>query len=361
MPRRMAYDRWLFFTTLAVTIAGLIMVGSSSSYVAMSGGNPAAFYFKQSLHAALGFAVFFFALRMRYQNLADRKLIVAAFVGFLGLLAATLAMDDAGGASRWIGVGPVRVQPSEFAKLFVVLFMAYMLSRKEERIREPLVVLFPCGMVVGALAFLIAIEDLGSATILAAIAGLMLFVAGLPWRWVGAATGALAAAFALGVAAAPYRVQRLMTFLDPGADPLGAGFQLLQSLIAFGNGGILGVGLGQGQQKAYYVSESHTDFIFATIGEELGFVGTIAFLLVFLIVFWRGLRAAVRAPDRFGFYLAFGLTCLLVLQALINMAVCVGLVPTKGLALPFVSYGGSSLLASLGAMGLLLNVSQHSN
>ncbi len=176
-----------------------------------------------------------------------------------------------------------------------------------------------------------------------------------------ATAGIGALGFVAAVLAEPYRMGRIGAFLDPGSDALGANFQLNQSLIAVGSGGLTGVGLGQGQQKAYFLPAAHTDFIFSVVGEELGLIGTVGVLLAFLVVFWRGMRSALRAPDRFGFYLALGLTHLLVLQGLINMCVCLGLLPTKGLPLPFISYGGSSLLASMAAMGLLLNVSQHSN
>jgi cell division protein FtsW len=195
---------------------------------------------------------------------------------------------------------------------------------------------------------------------LALVAGVMLFAAGLRWRYVAALSIAGAGAFAVGVALEPYRWQRVKSFLDPAAEPLGSGFQLNQSLLAFGRGGLTGTGPGHGTQKAYYLYAAHTDFIYSVIGEELGLIGCLALLVLFLVVFWRGVRAALRARDEFGFYLALGLTHLLVLQALINMCVCLGLLPTKGMPLPFISYGGSSLVSSMAAMGLLLNVSQHS-
>lgn len=361
MPRRMAYDRWLFVTTLLIVVAGLIMVGSSSNYAAMLSGSASTFYLKQALHVALGFLALYVTMRVRYQLLADRTLLGVGFCGFLVLLGVTLFMPDAGGAARWIRVGPLGLQPSEFAKLFAVLFVAATVARREERIGELRAVLVPTLVVLGPLVALIAIEDLGSATIVAAIGALLLFVAGLPWRFVFAGAAAGSALFAVGVLVEGYRMRRILAFLDPSSDPSGASYQLFQSLIAFGNGGTFGVGLGGGQQKAHFIFGSHTDFIFSTIGEELGLIGTLAFLAAFMVIFWRGVRAALGAPDRFGFYLALGTTSLIVLQALINMGVAIGLLPTKGLALPFVSYGGSSLLASMAAMGLLLNVSQHSN
>jgi len=189
----------------------------------------------------------------------------------------------------------------------------------------------------------------------------MIFVAGLHWRYVLGIAGVGLFGFVAAVIVEPYRIARVTTFLDPWADPFDKGYQLCQSLIAFGNGGVTGLGLGGGSQRALFLPAPHTDFIFSVVGEDLGLIGCATMLVAFLLLFWRGLRAAMRAPDRFGFYLALGITCMLVLQALINMGVCLGLLPTKGLPLPFISYGGSSLLVSMAAMGLLLNVSLHSN
>jgi len=216
--------------------------------------------------------------------------------------------------------------------------------------------------VVGVMALLVVVEpDLGSAVVPVVAASAMIFVAGLRWRYVLGSAALGAVAFMVAVVAEPYRVARVTTFLNPWSDPFDRGYQLCQSLIAFGNGGITGMGLGGGGQRALFLPAPHTDFIFSVVGEDLGLIGCGSLLVAFLLLFWRGLRAAMRAPDRFGFYLALGITCMLVLQGLINMGVCLGLLPTKGLPLPFISYGGSSLLVSMAAMGLLLNVSLHSN
>jgi cell division protein FtsW len=367
-PKKMAYDGWLFLTALPLVVCGLFMVASSSPYVAMDyGKDPSAFYWKQAAHAVVGLGLLIAALWVPYRTWNRRWLIFTLLAVCVAALLLVLAMPSAGGAHRWIMFGPLRFQPSEFAKLFVVVFMAFMLSRKEDRVNDPWSVPIPCMAVVGTLAFLIVVEpDLGSGVLLVAVACLMTFIAGLRWRYVGALCAVGAVGFAAGVVAEPYRLQRVVAWLrilsDPSsADAQGANFQLLQSLIAVGRGGVTGVGLGQGQQKAFFVPASHTDFIFSIIGEELGFLGSMALLVTFLLIFWRGLRAAVKAPDRFGFYLALGITCLLVTQALTNMCVCLGLLPTKGLPLPLISYGGSSLLASMAGLGLLFNVSQHSN
>jgi cell division protein FtsW len=359
----MAYDRWLFFTVGLLAVGGLLIVGSASNYVAMDYGNsPAAYYAKQFLHLGFGFVALIVMLSVPYQRLADRRVILGLLAGCLLSLIIVLGMPAAGGAQRWIPVGPLRFQPSEFAKLLTIVFMAFVLSRKEGQVNDLWKVPVPCFAVVGTMAFLVVIEpDLGSAVILVATAGLMIFVAGLNWRSIAVVSGVCTAALAVSVLTEEYRLARIKAFLDPSVDSLGSSFQLNQSLIAIGSGGLTGAGLGQGQQKAFFLPAVHTDFIFSVIGEELGLIGTLTLLVAFMLLFWRGMRAALRAPDRFGFYLALGVTNLLVLQALVNMGVCLGLLPTKGLPLPFISYGGSSLVASMAAMGLLLNVSQHSN
>ncbi|HKQ59743.1 MAG TPA: putative lipid II flippase FtsW [Candidatus Polarisedimenticolaceae bacterium] len=361
MARRVAFDGWLFVTASLLAIGGLIMVGSASNYVALQHGSPSAFYWRHSLHLLLGFAALGVMLSVDYRRIADRRVISGLVIGCFAALVLVLAMPSAGGAHRWFPLGPVKLQPSEFAKLVAVLFMAWMLSRKEEQIDDVWSVHGPCLAVIGTMATLVVIEpDLGSAVMLVLVAGVMIFVAGLRWKYVLVVLGLCALGLVASLLAQPYRLERIRAFLDPSADALGSSFQLSQSLIAVGSGGLAGVGLGQGQQKAYYIPAAHTDFIFSVIGEELGLIGTVLLLGAFLTLFWRGMRTARRAPDRFGFYVALGLTSMLVLQALLNMGVCVGLLPTKGLPLPFISYGGSSLLASMIATGLLLNVSQHS-
>jgi cell division protein FtsW len=359
----MVYDRWLFFTAGLLVVAGLFMVGSASQYLAMSEGKtPYAILLKQAIHLMVGIAGLVAALSLPYEKLAQRWVVLLLIGLSVAGLLTVLMMPAAGGAQRWIRWGPFTVQPSEFAKLAVVVFMAWMLARKKDRINELWSVPVPCMAVVGILAYLVYVEpDLGSATMLVALACVMLFVAGVRWRYIGVATAVGLVGFVVAVIAEPYRLERVKAFLRPDADSLGAGFQLSQSLIALGSGGVTGVGPGQGQQKAFFLPAAHTDFIFSVVGEELGLVGTGVLLLAFVLLFWRGMRTAMRAPDRFGFFLALGITNLLVLQALINMAVCSGLLPTKGLPLPFISYGGSSLVASMVAVGLLLNVSKHSN
>ena len=363
MARRVIFDPWLLLITALLIGGGWFMVGSASNYVAMEfGKSPSVYGWRHLLHLMLGIGAMAAALYVPYQKWADRWRVMSVVALSLASLVFVLSMPEISDARRWIPLFGFNAQPSEFAKLAVVLFMAWTLSRRQEQINDPGAVLVPCLMVVGTVFLLVVIEpDLGSAVIPVIVTGVMLFVAGLRWRTMAGLTGLAAAGFAVAVAAEPYRWHRITTFADPWLDPLDKGYQLCQSLIAFGNGGLTGMGLVPGGQRALFLPAPHTDFIFSVVGEHFGFVGCGLLLLAFLLLFWRGLRTAMRAPDRFGFYLALGITCMLVLQGLINMCVCLGLVPTKGLPLPFISYGGSSLLVSMAAMGLLLNVSLHSN
>jgi len=363
MARRVIFDPWLILITALLVGGGWFMVGSASNYVALEfGKNPSAYGWRHLLHLLLGCGAMLVMLSFPYQRLAERWVVRTVTAVALGTLVIVLAMPEICAARRWIPLGLFNFQPSEFAKLATVLYMAWVLSRKQEKVNDLWSVPLPSLLVVGTMALLVVVEpDLGSAVVPVAVAGVMIFVAGLRWRYLVGFAGVGAVAFAIAVVVEPYRVARVANFLDPWADPFDKGYQLCQSLIAFGNGGITGMGLGGGAQRALFLPAPHTDFIFSVVGEDFGLIGCAAVLVAFLLLFWRGLRAAVRAPDRFGFYLALGLTSLLVLQGLINMGVCVGMLPTKGLPLPFISYGGSSLLASMAAMGLLLNVSLNSN
>jgi len=363
VPKRMVHDHWLFFTATFLALAGLFMVGSASTHVALdSTQDPSAYLWKHLLNLTLGFVGLIAAMSFDYRRLTDGRLILIMLGLCVALLLLVLAMPASGGAHRWLHLGLMRFQPSELAKLATVVFMAYILAKKDGQVNDPWAVPIPGSVVIGTLAFLIVIEpDLGSAVMLVSVACVMVFAAGINWRYVSLGGGLLAGAFAIAVVIEPYRLKRILAFLNPTGDLQGLNFQLQQSFIALGNGGLIGTGFGHGQQKWHYLPAAHTDFIYSVVGEEVGLIGTTALLLAFLAIFWRGMRAAVRAPDRFGFFLALGITHLIVLQALVNMCVCLGLLPTKGLPLPLISYGGSSLLISMVAMGLLLNVSQHSN
>lgn len=364
MPKRRSYDRWLLLTATLLAFAGLFMVGSASHYIAMSlGKDPTYFLVRHGAFLALGLAAMAGAMALPLHRLDESRVVGALFAASLALLLLVLAMPAAGGAHRWFRLGPLGFQPSELAKLATVLFLAYVLSRRSvDEVNNLRATLGPVGALVGTMVFLIVIEpDLGSAVMVLTAAAVMLFVAGLRFRYLGAAVGCGVLFVALAILAQPYRIERIRTFLDPGSDPRGTGFQLAQSRLAVGSGGLTGVGFGMGQQKAYFLPAPHTDFIFSVVGEEFGLLGTLALLTAVGLVAWRGLRATVGAPNRFAFYVALGGTMLIVVQSLVHMGVCVGLLPTKGLPFPLLSYGGSSLLASFAMIGLILNVSQHSN
>jgi cell division protein FtsW len=266
------------------------------------------------------------------------------------------------GSHRWFGYGSIGGQPSELSKLAIIVFMAAILERRMHRIDEVLYALGPIAIGVAAVAGLILIEpDYGSAVAVLAIAGVMVFAAGLQYRYLAAVALAAIPLLSGILIASPYRMKRVTAFLNPWEDPLGDGFQIIQSLIAVGTGGVAGKGLMSGVQKLFYLPEPHTDFIYAVISEELGLVGATAILICFGVIIWRGLRVAARAPDQFGAFVAIGLTTMIAVQAFFNMSVVLGMLPTKGIPLPFVSNGGSSLLIGLAGMGILLNVSQHAS
>ena len=280
----------------------------------------------------------------------------------IGLLAAVLLVGpELNGTRRWFVLGPLSAQPSELAKLALVPFVAYHLEKKADRVNRP-ELLLPVALATALVAGLVLLgPDMGTAALIVATVALMVFLAGLAWRYIAIGAAFLLPLGALVLVAAPYRRQRLLSFLDPEADPLGAGYQVLQSLIAVGSGGLFGLGLGNSGQKLFFLPYPHSDFIYAIVAEELRFVGALAVLALFGVLLWRGTAAALHAPDSFGRYLGLGLTGILVLQALINVSVAVSLLPTKGIPLPFLSYGGSSLVVSMAACGVLLNLSEHAS
>jgi cell division protein FtsW len=361
MARKLQSDKWLFLATLALVCVSVVMVYSASAVVALERyQQPYLFVTKQVMWAMLGIALLSVIMRIDYRTYRNETLVWWLLGGVAVLLLAVLFSAPINGSRRWFSVGPLGIQPSELAKLAAILFTAMILERRMHRINDLKYSLLPIGIVVGIFVGLILIEpDLGTAVSLLAVIGLMVFVAGLSYRYIfGAVLLALPALYVL-VWSAEYRRRRFLAFLDPWADPLGDGFQIIQSIIAIGTGGITGKGLMGGVQKLFYLPEPHTDFIFAVISEELGLVGATLIVACLCVITWRGLRAATYAPDAFGSLLAIGLTMMIALQAFVNISVVMGLLPTKGITLPLVSNGGSSLLVNLLAMGVLLNISQH--
>ncbi|MGH9863668.1 MAG: putative lipid II flippase FtsW [Candidatus Acidiferrales bacterium] len=361
MAKRYRPDRVLLGVTLALVSLGVVMVFSASAvYAAESFGHAGMFLLRQLIWVGLGLAGLFLFLQLDHRKLCQPEVVFTALFVVVALLVAVLFLDPSRSTHRWIRWGMLSVQPSEFAKLALVLFLAYFLERRRHAVNDVSGTLAPAAAITVILLGLVIIEpDFGTAVALGLIAGAMFFTAGMRWSYLCyLALAAVPAAYLL-IVRVPYRLARIRVFLDPASDPQGTGFQALQSLMAVGSGGITGVGLMDGKQKLFYLPEAHTDFIFAVVGEELGLIGTILIVALFAVFAWRGLRIAARAPDALARLLAVGVTVMVVGQALINMSVVVGLLPTKGISLPFISYGGSGLLVMLLGAGLLLNLSQH--
>lgn len=361
MARKLRSDKWLFLATLALVCVSVVMVYSASAMMALDKfQQPYHYLTRQLMWAVLGMAVLSIVMRVDYRAYRNEQ-VIWTLVGVVGfMLLAVLFARPINGSKRWFGVGGFGIQPSELAKVAAILFTAYVLDRRMHRIDDVKYALLPIAVVVGGLGLLIFVEpDLGTAVAMFLVVAVMVMAAGLHYGYVAVA-GVLAVTL-IGVAAmsADYRIKRIMSFLNPWADPNGAGYQIIQSLIAVGSGGWLGRGLMGGLQKLFFLPEPHTDFIFAVIAEELGLLGATFVLVCFCVIAWRGLRAATAAPDRFGAFLALGITTMVVAQAMINLSVVLGLMPTKGISLPLVSSGGSSLLVNLAAIGVLLNISQH--
>jgi cell division protein FtsW len=349
----------LVLVTLGLTAFGLVMVYSATSAPAALGGGDPVFYLKrESIYAGIGVVLLLVASRVDYRSL--RYLAPILMLASFGLCLAVLVLgEQVNGARRWLGVGPLAFQPSELAKLSLAVWAAAYLSRHRapQTLKE---LARPIGITTGLFAVLILLEpDLGTVIAIGIVLGAILVVSGVPLR-VLAAGGSIA--IALGLAAIwfePYRRARLFSFVDPWHDAQGAGFQTLQAIIGFGSGGIFGTGIGQGVAKVNYLPEAHTDMIFATIGEELGLVGAALVIAAYCAFAYAGLRVALRCRDPFGKRLAAGLTTLVCGQALVNLAAVLGLAPLTGITLPFVSYGGSSLVVSLASVGVLLNIAGH--
>lgn len=353
----------LSVTISALVLLGLVMILSASSVSAFTTHGSSFTYFnRQLLWVALGLVGFFVMRRIDYRRLRGVGYLLLAAV--LLLLIAVLVPGvgiAAGGSARWLSLGPLSFQPSEVAKLALVLFAADVFARKEERSLQQLShTLLPLVPVVSAIALLVILQpDLGTTILIGAIGLGMLFIAGSPMRYVMSIGGTGLLLASLAAMAAPYRRARVLSFLDPWADPLNSGYQAIQGLIALGSGGWFGVGLGASRQKWNYVPNAHTDYIFAILGEEMGLLGTFVVLGMFLFLTYLGIRTARRAPDRFGMLLASGITIWITVQALVNIGAVTATVPITGVPLPFVSFGGSSLLITLIAAGVLVNIARH--
>ena len=356
MPRQLHYDRTLCFTILLLTFFGLAMVFSATT----ANSDPSfEFIIKQGVAAVIGLTAMRFFIFRDYHDWQHQHVAFGLVAATILLLVVTLFFGTGPfGTRRFLRMGVLSLQGSEFAKPALVVFFAYMVQVWGDKMGK-LRSVAGAGLVLGCIALLIySGKDLGAVVMVAVIAASILFTAGLHLGYFAGAAALAAPALVFAITSQPYRWDRLVSFWNPEADPLKTGFQIIQSKIAVGSGGIAGHGLMLGRQKMRFLPEGHTDFIFAVIGEELGFFGCLFVVALFGIVLWRGIRTAMRAPDDFGRYLAIGLTTMIVGQAMVNMGVVLQLLPTKGMTLPFISYGGSSLIAMLAGAGLLLNVSQ---
>jgi cell division protein FtsW len=361
-PRKQAsVDGGVLAVTVVLALIGLVMVFSASAVVAGNRFQDSIYFLKRHLAwLAFGFLLLQLASRMDY--MVWRRLALPA-LGLTAVLLVLVLVPSIGamakGARRWIRMGPISVQPAEMVKLAVVLYLACYLTKREGRLTDFVSGFLPPLAVVGLLAVLVLLEpDLGTVVVVGLVTYAMLFLGGARLSHLFSVVPVALAGVTLLVWRSPYRLQRLMTFFDPGKDPTGAGFQVNQSFLAFGSGGAFGVGLGEGQQKLFFLPEAHTDFVLALVGEELGLAGTTTIMALFGLLVLKGFQIAGRAREPFGRHLALGITLLIGFQALINAGVATGLLPTKGLTLPLVSYGGSSLLVSLLAIGILLNISR---
>jgi len=361
MARKLKSDKVLFIATVLLVFFGVLMVYSASAVLAMERyGDHYLFLKKQVMWAALGLASLSIVMRVDYRTYRQPAFIWTS-LGFVGLaLCLVLFSPPVNNARRWFSIGGLGIQPSELAKLTAIFFVAWWLERRIDRVNDFKQALLPIALVMLPILVLILLEpDFGTSMTVAIIVAAMVFAAGLNYSYIAGAALLAAPAVAFLIISSPYRFRRLLTFMDPWADPLGDGFQVIQSLIAVGAGGAFGRGLMQGVQKLFYLPEPHTDFIFSVIAEELGLLGAILTLACFCVIAWRGLRIAMAAPDQFGALVAVGLTAMVVVQAFFNVSVVLSMLPTKGIPLPLVSSGGSSLLITLLGLGVLLNVSQH--
>jgi cell division protein FtsW len=376
MAQRVTTDWYLFWPIVVLVAFGLVMVYSASSVVAeVKFGDSNHYILRQLVWAAVAFGVMLLLKRTDYRRLNSAAWALAPMAGVVFLLVLVFFLDSR--AHRWLRLGPVGIQPSEFAKPALILFLAWFVTRRAHVINNRRALL-PVVITVGLLSVAVVIADLGTAAVLVVTAAVVLYVAGLHGRYIRMAIAVGLLGVALAVAMKPYRVVRLFGFFDPqyrtldyvpygkkikdylaqstfNRDP---GYHVRQSKIAVGSGGLAGLGLMEGPQKLFYLPEAHTDFIYAVVGEELGLFGCTLLLALFLMIFWKGIELTRAAPDDFGRYVALGVTAMVTVQALMNISVVLGMAPTKGIPLPMISYGGSSLLSTLVSLGLLLSVSE---
>jgi cell division protein FtsW len=363
MAKRVSVDSWLFTVTLLLIFIGLVMVFSASAVMAKERyGSGYFFLLRQLGWATAGILAMVLAMKIDYRRYKHPAVVFSLLGATTLLLISVFFLDRAHHTHRWFHLGPLSFQPSEMAKPALILFLAFFLESRTKSMKDWRNTVLPAAVPTLVFIALIVFQpDLGTAIACAAITGCVLFVAGLDLRYLGYAFLASLLPLYFLIFHVAYRRDRILAFLNPYSDPQGRGFHIIQSLIAVSTGGITGVGLMEGKQKLFYLPEPHTDFIFAVTAEELGLVGALVIVLLFAIFLWRGVRTALRTQDMFGRFLAVGITSMIVVQAFINISVVLGLMPTKGIPLPLVSYGGSSLLVTLACIGVLLNISKQAD
>jgi cell division protein FtsW len=358
-PRRLNFDLPLFAVTVVLMTIGVVIVFSSSGFLAGERySHPFHFMVQQLLGAAAGFALVVFLLSVKRSFFLNPYFIYGLLAVTVLLLMLALTMPAVARTNRWVLLFGVRFQPSELAKVSLILFLAAWIESRKDRLNEPKVLAVPLGVLFLTVLLVLMEPDFGTAVLLFVLAAMMLFVGGVKLRYFVAAGGLFAALFAFYLVQGDYRMDRIHGFLSPDKDPLGRSYQVTQSKLAVGSGGLLGVGLGQSTQKLYFLPSAHTDFIYAIWGEETGLVGTLAVLALYLLLLWRGLKISMAAPDPASRMVAAGVTLAVVVQALLNITVVLGLGPAKGIPLPLVSYGRSSLVCTLAAIGILLHISR---
>ncbi len=360
MAKRVGVDKWLFGTVLLLVLFGLVMVFSASAVMAKATvGSPYAYVRNQAIWVLLGIVALFILMRIPYRKYNNPKLIFPVMGVTALLLMAVFAMSGMNGAHRWVRLGGTSLQPSELAKPVIVIFLAWFLQTRMHAIDNIKETLLPAALPPLVLIALILKEpDLGTALVCASVLLMMLYLAGMQMKWIGIAIAAASPLMYWMLFRVPWRRARMIAFINPEADPKGSGFHIMQSLIAVGTGGLRGRGLMEGVQKLFFLPEPHTDFIFANICEELGLIGALCVVAAFVIFGYRGLRAAFLSTDPFARFLAFGLTTAILVQAFFNISVVLALLPTKGIPLPFISSGGTSVFVTLACMGVLLNVTR---
>ena len=362
MPRKLTPDLPLFGVVVALVCVGVVMVYSASAIVAADRFHDPFFFLKKQLFwAVLGLGCLWGGMLLDYRNLERvvMPLLIVSFVLLVLVLVPPFG-QSINGTRRWFHLGPASFQPVELAKFALVLYLASFLTRRQEVLGRFTEGLLPVLLVAGGMAALTLLQpDLGNSLALVILTLVLAYLAGARVQHMALIAGAALPVVIALIALKPYRWRRMVAFMNPWDDPQGSGFQIIQSFLALGSGGWLGVGLGDSKQKLFYLPEPYTDFIFAIIGEELGLLGAIVIVALFALLIWRGLRIGLHAPDPFGAFLGLGLTIMLATQTIVNLGVVTGTLPTKGLPLPFISFGGSALLMTMFSAGVLLNISQH--